>query len=360
MEVGYFTMPVHPPGSDLTETLDHDIEQIVTVDRLGYCEAWIGEHYATPWENISAPDLVIAKALSMTENIVLGTGVSCLAYHNPFVLAHRIATLDHLARGRFIWGIGPGSFIGDLEAFGFDPESGGHRATSRDALEQILDIWDDPPPATHEHSRWSYTIPEPRPELGVGIHVKPFQKPHPPIAVAGLSPSSETLLIAGERGWIPMSINLIPTRYLRTHWESVEQGARAANRTADRSRWRIARDVYVADTAEQAKQEAIEGTLGRDYGEFFLSTFAQMGRLDLMKADPDMPDSGLTLDYLADNLWIVGGPEEVARQLRGLYEEVGGFGVLLAMGHEWQPRERWLNSTRLLVEEVMPMLADLE
>jgi alkanesulfonate monooxygenase SsuD/methylene tetrahydromethanopterin reductase-like flavin-dependent oxidoreductase (luciferase family) len=360
MQLGFFTMPLHPPGSNLTETLAGDIEQIVTADRLGYSEAWVGEHYAAPWENISAPDLVIANALALTENIKLGTGVSCLAYHNPFVLAHRIANLDHLAQGRFIWGIGPGSFIGDILSFELDAAGGEHRATARDALDQILSIWNDPTPGPVAHPRWHYTIPEPNETLGIGVHVKPYQQPHPPIAVAGLSPNSETLEIAGERGWIPMSINLIPPRYLQSHWESVEKGALRANRTPDRSLWRVARDVYVADTAEQARKEAIEGTLGRDFQDFFLSLLGNMDRLDLMKADPEMPDSELTLEYMADNLWVVGGPEEVAQQLRELYEEVGGFGVLLNMGHEWQPRERWIKSMTLLVEEVMPMLSDLD
>ncbi len=62
MEVGYFTMPLHPPDSDITQTLDDDLEQLVTLDELGYKEAWIGEHFTSVWENIPAPDLFIAKA----------------------------------------------------------------------------------------------------------------------------------------------------------------------------------------------------------------------------------------------------------------------------------------------------------
>ena len=110
MNVGYFTMPLHPPGPDITKTLDEDLDQIVTLDQLGYKEAWIGEHFTTVWENIPAPDLFIAKALALTENIVLGTGVTCMPNHNPFMIAHRIAQLDHMAHGRFYWGVGSGGF----------------------------------------------------------------------------------------------------------------------------------------------------------------------------------------------------------------------------------------------------------
>ena len=60
-----------------------------------------------------------------------------------------------------------------------------------------------------------------------------------------------------------------------------------------------------------------------------------------------------------DTLWIVGSPDRVVSRLRQLYEDVGGFGVLLAMGHEWEPKEQWTHSMELLKNEVMPQLADL-
>ena len=102
MHVGYFVDPIHPAGSDFTKTIHDDLDQIVTLDKLGYTEAWIAEHYTAAWENIPSPELFIAQAIAMTENIVLGTGVTSLPNHNPFHLAHRIAQLDHQAKGRFM------------------------------------------------------------------------------------------------------------------------------------------------------------------------------------------------------------------------------------------------------------------
>ena len=359
MEVGYFTMPLHPTGSDLTKTLDDDLEQIVKLDELGYKEAWIGEHFTSAWENIPAPDLFIAKALALTKDIVLGTGVTCMPNHNPFMLAHRIAQLDHMAHGRFHWGVGSGGFPGDFEAFGFDAQTGEHRAMTRDAIDLVLKIWDDPEPGRYDHKYWSFAIPEPVEDFGLRFHLKPFQKPHPPIAVAGVSPRSDTLVLAGERGWIPMSINFVPAEILQGHWESVEKGADSAGLTPERSTWRIAREVYIADTTERACKEALEGVLSRDYERYFLKLLAKIDMLGLLKIDPEMPDSGVTPEYLVDNIWIVGSPDDVAEKLRRLYGDVGGFGVLLAMGHEWQPRDQWVNSMTLLAQEVVPRLDDL-
>jgi alkanesulfonate monooxygenase SsuD/methylene tetrahydromethanopterin reductase-like flavin-dependent oxidoreductase (luciferase family) len=127
MQLGYFNMPLHPPGSHPADTMEADLRQLEVLDRLGYREAWIGEHFTSVWENIPAPDQFIAAALSRTSNIILGTGVTCMPNHDPFMIAHRIAQLDNLARGRFHWGVGSGGFPGDFEAFGVDPSTGAHR-----------------------------------------------------------------------------------------------------------------------------------------------------------------------------------------------------------------------------------------
>ncbi|MCA9809594.1 MAG: LLM class flavin-dependent oxidoreductase, partial [Candidatus Dadabacteria bacterium] len=162
-------------------------------------------------------------------------------------------------------------------------------------------------------------------------------------------------------GWIPMSINFITKNVLRTHWQSVEDGALETGRTPDRSMWRVARDIYVAETTEEARRDVKEGTLARDFTEYFFKMVPRIrGNLDIFKMDKGMADSDVTPDYLLDNLWIAGSPDDVARQIRELYEYVGGFGVLLVMGHEWKPRDKWERSMRLLAEEVMPQLADLK
>ncbi len=359
MEVGYFTMPLHPPGSDITKTLEDDLEQMVKLDGWGYKEAWIGEHFTSEWENIPNPDLFIAQALPLTKNIVFGTGVNCLPNHHPFMLAHRIAQLDHMARGRFYWGIGAGAYVGDCAVFGYDPATEENRKMVRDAVDVILKIWEDPEPGLYEQWAWRFTIPEPLEEAGLRLHLQPYQKPHPPIAVGGVSPRSSTLAYAGERGWIPMSINVVPMPVLKTHWDAVEDGARSAGLTPQRSDWRICRDIYIAETTEQARKDAMDGVLRRDFEQYFLRLLPSRGLTGLLKVDPNMPDSDVNAEYLMDNVWVVGSPDDVVEKLRRLHEEVGGFGVLLAIGHEWEPREKWENSMTLLVDEVIPRLADL-
>ena len=349
MKLGYFTMPLHPLGSKQHETMADDLEQIIFLDKIGFHEAWVGEHFTAAWENIPAPDIFLAHALAHTKNIVLGTGVSCLAQHNPFMLAHRIAVLDNLAKGRFYWGIGAGSFIGDFKAFEVDASTGEHRNLMNESLDFILDLWNDPQPGKYKNSKWSFTVPENMEDVGLGVHTKPYQKPHPPIAVAGITEKSGSLKTAGKNDWIPMSINFVPQKSLKGHWDSYEEGAKEAGLVAERSKWRIARDIYVADTTEQAIEDVKNGTLARDFTDYFFKIVPKIrGNLDIFKTDKSMSDEEVTIDYMIENLWIIGSPQDVTKQIKKLYDFVGGFGVLLIMGHEWKPLEKWQKSLKLL------------
>jgi alkanesulfonate monooxygenase SsuD/methylene tetrahydromethanopterin reductase-like flavin-dependent oxidoreductase (luciferase family) len=356
MRLGFFTMPLHPPGSDVAQTLADDLSQLELLDRLGYSEAWVGEHFTSEWENIPCPDLFLAEAIGRTKNIVLGTGVSCLPNHNPLMLAQRIAQLDQMARGRFAWGIGAGGFPGDFELFDLDMEHGGGRQLTQDVLDAVLALWADPKPGSYDHDRWHYHIPEPQPDVGIRLHLRPFQKPHPPIAVAGISPRSDTLALAGRRNWIPMSINFIPPSVLTSQWDTYATNSLAAGHTPSRGQWRIARDIFIADSNEEARRLALDGVLGRDWREYFIPLLTKTKQLGTAKIDQAMPDSQVTPEYLCDNIWIVGDVDTVTAKLRRLYDDVGGFGTLLAIGHEWLPHDKWTRSMTLLANEVVPRL----
>jgi len=352
-------MPLHAPERPLAQTLAEDLEQLEALDRLGFSEAWIGEHLTSAWENIPAPDLLIAQALGRTKNIVFGTGVNCLPNHNPVMLAHRVAQLDQMARGRFYWGIGSGGFAGDFELFDVDPTSGEARQITLDLLDAVLELWNDPQPGLYEKPRWRYRVPEPRPKISLRMYMRPYQLPHPPIGVAGVTPTSDMFKLAGQRGWMPMSLNIVPTSTLQTNWRTYAEAATQAGNTPDHNAWRVARDVYVSDSSKNARKEVIDGVVGRDWREYFIPLLGSLNRLWACKTDPAMSDADVTPEYLYDNIWIAGDVDEVVAKLAKLYDDVGGFGTLLLMGHEWQPRELWDRSMRLFVDEVMPRLSQM-
>src|SRR5258706_12795385 len=90
---GIFLAPFHPLNEDPTEAIQRDLQLVEHLDRLGYEEAWIGEHHSAGFEIISSPELFIAAAAERTKRIKLGTGVVSLPYHNPLTVANRILQL---------------------------------------------------------------------------------------------------------------------------------------------------------------------------------------------------------------------------------------------------------------------------
>ena len=364
MKVGLFLMPSHPPERDTYEAHQWDLDVISLADELGYTEAWIGEHFTAPWEPFPSPDLMIAQALMRTRNIKLGSGVHLLPFHHPIELAHRVAYLDHMAQGRLLLGIGSGGLPTDMELFGLDFDAGQHREMTRESLEIMLYFWQTEGPSEYKGKFWNVKIPDPKEYEWATLRVfrKPFQKPHPPIGVAAASPGSETLKIAGEKGYIPMSLGLGPA-YLASHWDAVLEGAeRGGRQPPPRSEWRIVRDVWVADTDEEARRGAVEGMLFRAWKDYLHPLF-HFGPYPLtrgMKHDESVPDEDVTVEYMLDNLWLVGSPETVARKIRDLYEISGGFGTLLAMVLDHlEDRAGSERSMRLLADEVLPRVADL-
>jgi alkanesulfonate monooxygenase SsuD/methylene tetrahydromethanopterin reductase-like flavin-dependent oxidoreductase (luciferase family) len=358
MDLGYFAMPSHPPERGLKAGHDWDLQALRWLDELGYTEAWIGEHHTAPWEPHPAPDLLIAQALLQTKSLRIGPGGFLLPYHHPAELANRVAMLDHLSEGRLMFGIAASGLPSDWAMFNVDGLSGTNRQMTREALDIILRLWSDESSFDHKGQFWTVT----KPETMFGFlkpHIKPFQKPHPPIGVAGLSKNSDTLKMAGEHGFLPLSLNLNPA-YVATHWAAVEEGAKRTNRTPSRRDWRMVREVFVAETDEQAWKLSVGGMMGRMMREYFLPLLGQFGFLDYLKHDPSVPDSDVTPEYCAEHNWLVGSPATVARKLERVYNDVGGFGSLLVFGFDYSEQpEAWHTSLRLLAQEVAPRIRHL-
>lgn len=356
MQLGLFMMPLHPSYRPIADCYDRDIDQLVLADKLGFAEAWLGEHFTEKWENAPAPDLLIAKSLALTENIRFGTGVTLLGMHEPVYVAHRVAMLDHLARGRFQWGIGLGGIPTDMKVMGLDPSTARDRAA--EALEVILGLWQAEKGYEFHGKFFDIDAPELDPVTERGLHMKPLQRPHPPIAVAASTPKSGSLKLAGARGWSPMSSSLLSATYLPGHWDLVADGAAGAGKTADRSQWRVARDIFVGPTPAIARERARE-TLGRAYEKH--QYWSRVGTIQIQttKLDPSMADEAVNVDYMMENVWIIGDPEECADKIRALYEVTGGFGTLLSITADSDDPSWDHESLRLLAEEVGPRIADL-
>jgi alkanesulfonate monooxygenase SsuD/methylene tetrahydromethanopterin reductase-like flavin-dependent oxidoreductase (luciferase family) len=347
-------MPNHPPHRDYAEGHYHNLDYLEFLDKAGFHEAWIGEHYTIPREPSPAPDLLIAQALIKTANIRLCPGAFILPYHHPAELAQRIAWLDHISRGRCYIGIGASGVPTDWAMFNVDGMAGEHREMTEESLEIMRRFWESEGPFEYQGKFW--TVRRPEDDLGGNFtfHLKPYTKPHPPIGIAGLSPNSPTLKLAGRHGFIPMSLCL-GNDYLDGHWAAVEAGALEAGIEADRTRWRVGRDIYIADTDNEAWNRTVNGFMGDHYREYFLPLFKAFGMLNACKHHPDVPDSDVTVEYLAEHCWLIGSPSTVAQKLAAMVDASGGFGCLLAVSYDHlDDMTGWRESKLALAQEIMP------
>ena len=356
MKLGYFTMPLHPPTRNYTETLKEDREAVVLADRLGYVEAFIGEHATDRAETITSCLAFIASLIDATKRIKLGSGTVNLPNSHPAAVAAQVSMIDHLLEGRFLFGISPGGLRSDAEVFG--NLDGDRTAMFVEAIDMVLKIWSTEPPYRLEGKFWKVTTERTLDiEIGQGAIVKPYQRPHPPIVVTAVAPFSKGVTAAAERGWTPISANFLQPPWVASHWPKYLEGCKNAGRVADRRDWRVAKSIFVADDDAAARRYAKEeGSPYRFYFRNLMRKLIGNGRPELFKRDRAMPDSAITLDYIVDSLVICGTVNSVVDQLLAFREITGDFGTLLYAGHDWVDAKLGRHSMELMATEVMPRI----
>lgn len=354
MKLSYFTMPLHPPGRDYLETLTEDRAAFLLADELGFHEAFVGEHVTDRAETVTSCLMFLASLAYHTKTIRLGSGTVNLPNAHPAAVAAQVAMLDHMLEGRFVFGISPGGLRSDFEVFGnLDRD---RKAMFDEAIAQVLAIWGGEAPYDLEGEFWNVSTRRTMdPEIGQGIIVGPYQKPHPPIAVASMSPFSESVANAARHGWSVISANFLQPVWVASHWQKLCEGWESAGLAPDPGAWRVAKSIFVADDEKTAREYAMNAA--GPYGNYYRSLMRKLignGRPDLFKNRRDMPDADVTHEFVMDSLVIHGTPARVAEQIVALREQIGAFGTLVYAGHDWADVSLSRRSMELMAREVMP------
>ncbi len=338
MSFGIFMAPFHRVGDNPTLALERDLELIEWLDRLGYDEAWIGEHHSAGWEIIASPELMIAAAAQRTRHIMLGTGVTSLPYHHPLIVADRMVQLDHMTRGRTMLGVGPGALASDALMMGIQPVD--QRRRMDESLGAIIELLKGEQPLTMK-TDW-FELREAR------LQLLPYSRPRFPIAVAStVSPAGMTA--AGKYGVGVLSIGIGGAgggEMIRRQWAIGEEAAAKAGTELRRDDWRLVTTFHIAETREQAFRE-VEAGERRETVTYFRNTLAHPPGLD-------------SLDELVKfGVAIVGTPDDAIDAIKTLQEQSGGFGGLLSRANDWADREATLRSFELFARYVMPHFQDV-
>ena len=338
MKFGVFMAPFHRVGENPTLALERDLELLQWLDTLGFDEAYIGEHHSAGWETIASPEMFMATAAERTRHIRLGTGVTSLPYHHPFMVANRMVLLDHLTRGRVILGCGPGALASDALMLGIKPER--QRAMMEESLDAIVRLMSSTEP---------YTVKTDWLEMNDAVlQLRPYQDPIVPVAVASVeSPAGVTL--AGKHGASVLSLSVprdtIRKTSLAELWSIAEETAAEHGKEMHREDWGIVMGMHLAESKEQAFNDIRQGS-GNIVTEYFGET--------LGNPVPDVPRDQI-VDYMVDhNQWIVGTPDDCIAGIERLQEISGGFGKFMIRVEDWAPRDKIHRSYELLARYVMP------
>jgi limonene 1,2-monooxygenase len=338
LRFGIFMAPFHPAGQNPTLALERDLELIVRLDELGYDEAWIGEHHSAGLEIIASPEVFIAAAAQRTRHIRLGTGVCSLPYHHPLMLADRMVLLDHLTRGRVMFGVGPGALPSDAYMMGIDPAT--QRERMEESLGAIMALLTSDEPVSMQ-TDW-FTLREAR------LQLRPYTYPHFEVTVAAtVSPAGPRT--AGRYGVGLLSLGATSMggfAVLGDHWKIWNDQAQAFGHQVDRSTWRLVGPMHVARTRKQAFEEVEYGI--SDWIDYFRNVVA-------LPLAPEEPDPRKWPQALVESgTAVIGTPDDAAAQLERLKKQSGGFGCFLIMAQDWVDRQASLASYELLAKEVFP------
>jgi limonene 1,2-monooxygenase len=356
MEFGLFLPPQHYPRQNPTRALRRDLETIEFAERMGFVEAWIGEHHSSGYEIVGAPEVFVAAAIERTKRIKIGTGVVSLPYHHPYHVATRAVLLDHLSEGRTMLGVGPGSLPTDGAMLAIPWSE--TRSRMVESWEAIYHLLTSQEPLTVD-ADW-FAMDE------AVLQLRPFTRPTPPLAFTAMeSPFGPAL--AGQYGGGLISLSATSASgyaALGRHWSVVEESAEKHGQQVSREDWRVVTMLHIAETREQAKKE-----VQRDLPKYaFYSgnvserTFEWLGGGEL---DPDAPKPPPpTVDELIEGfggtkIACIGTPEDAIEMIQGLVDATGGFGkVLLLLGSDWVAQDALERGLELFAREVMPAFQD--
>ncbi|MFC4942398.1 LLM class flavin-dependent oxidoreductase [Pseudonocardia sp. GCM10023141] len=337
LKFGTFMAPFHTPvGQDPTYAIERDLAVIRHMDMLGFEEAWIGEHHSCGAELIPDPFIFIAYAAQETKHIKLGTGVVSLPYHNPLWIADRALFTDRLLRGRFMLGLGPGALPTDATMIGLSLEE------QRGAFEEDVDVLMAilrGEKVTHETPR--YRLQDAHTQFA------PFSDFD--ILVAAIaSPTGPR--VAAKNGINLMSVGATAAGgfdALALHWDVMEERSPQFGHTPDRTKWRLAGPMHLAETKEQAIEDVRHGLdAWCDYTQNIL-------------AAPHFRAAGKTFEERVawvneTGLGVIGTPDDAVAQVERLEKQSGGFGSYLLIHQEWAPHAATLKSYELFANHVKP------
>lgn len=340
--IGVFLSPLHPPGQDPHLTIRRDLQLIEHLDELNYDEVWLGEHHSLAWPTIGAPETVIAAAAERTRQIKLASGVVDLPFHHPYHVATRAILLDHLTRGRYILGVGPGATPNDTHQLGVNQDELKRMASEAIPVVQELVNGEGRVSAKTD---W-FVLQDAKMQL------PRYSKPGIEMAISSIgSPNSPK--VAGQFGLSLVSWGApppgSPATDLAQQWRYFEESAAEHGNVADRAKWRVVVPLYLAETREEAFRDVRAG-----FSNWLWNYWGKAAGFDVAASMEGVGSDAEVEAGVDQGLAIIGSPEDAVAAIERLQDSSGGFGSFMVYAMNWTSFEKTRRSYELLAEQVAP------
>ena len=341
MDLGIFTEFSMGDGLTQAEAFEESFSQVEVAEKLGIDSIWLAELHFSPERSVLASPLIIASAIAArTSRIRVGLAVQVLPLSSPLRIAEEAATVDHISKGRFDFGIGRSGLTKFYK--GYNVPYSESRGRFLEALDIIMKAWCEEQ-FSYEGEYYSFH--------DVNLVPKPYQKPYPPTRVAVAS--ADTYSLMGSQGYPIFISATTETPQLLERLEMYRQARREAGYSGpDDIALRI--PTYVAETAQKARSEPEASTMHAiQYaaGEL-IGSAASQETVERIKHMASVP-----YDDILRQRVLYGTPDYVVERLQEYEEKLGISGVVLEMNYGGRiPYDRVVNSIRLLAEEVAPKL----
>ncbi len=340
MKFGAFIAPHFPSDEHPSLAIEEDMDRVVWMEKMGFSEAWIGEHHSSGWEINGSPELFAAAVSQRTSRIKLGMGVVSLPYHNPFMVADRIRQLDHITKGRVVLGMGPGSLPADAYMIGVPVSES--RDRMEEAIDPIVRLLNGE--VVSAKTDW-FNLQEAMLQLDSydddGVEIAAASQVSPTGAIA-----------AGKHGLSMLSIGATSAggfNALARNWEIAEETAAQHGNKMDRNGWRLVGPVHIAETREKARENVRHGL---ERWIEYMSTVAAIPLAPPAGADP--------IEFMIETgFGVIGTPDDFVAQMERLREQSGGFGTFLNLDNHWADWAETKRSYELIGRYAIPKINKL-
>lgn len=332
-EFGLVLCSQFPPGDDATARFAEQVEQVHHARDHGFTSVWATQHYLAEEVQYLHPLAVLGRLVPETGDMRIGTAITLMALPHPVDLAEQLATLDILSGGRLVVGAGLGYRDAEFDAFGVPREKRLRRF--RENLDLVRRLW------TEDEVHFDGDTGR---IAGLRPQLRPVQRPHPPIWLAGHTDAALTRTAATGLPWIAAAAH-VDAEYLRT------QAAFFRARCAEHGHpgeINVLQEVYVGASDDEAVAD-VRDALAAKY-----RTYRAWGQDRIL---PESQSFDREFDELRRGRFVLGGPETCRARLAELIETVGPRHVLLRPQWPGLPHERVMGSLRRLTSEVLPALA---